>query len=461
MSQMTNNTLAQPIKMQKAMKHTMPRLNQNSEYNQQTTSSSQLTIINDIAPSASPSTLIHINNTSNNNSNSSITIGESSNQFFANNLDTTSSTTVASTSGKFQKAVKHTSNIFSRETTSSSSSQSPATSHKVSSGSNKAVKHTGGGSNSYYQNKSSLNINNNRYNMTVANQESLKSMPINNNRTPVLTSLVTGVSATSPQTNANPTSTTNNKITITTTYVYKRVLTQPEIDLNLECEEEEIVYIVESPKPPSPQPESMDAIEEVKNEEISSDPAPVVAPVVSTVHDAVVDAVQESKLNDEKIKCPPVLETIPSETINNSQVPVGTSILLDETKLENEKPIEKPEIKEKEMPTSIDQVIRPATDKENEPIIESEQLTNEDEILVSKLIPSSNENKNLDVLNKIGDKKRTSKSLSSLQAVSEKKNLDATGKSIFVFENICQFNLKLFLNVHLTIFRIILKRATC
>lgn len=36
---------------------------------------------------------------------------------------------------------------------------------------------------------------------------------------------------------------TSNKVTITTTYVYKRVTQEPEIDLNMECEEEEIEYI--------------------------------------------------------------------------------------------------------------------------------------------------------------------------------------------------------------------------
>jgi hypothetical protein len=47
-----------------------------------------------------------------------------------------------------------------------------------------------------------------------------------------------------------------NKLTITTTYVYKRITQPPEIDLSLECEEEELVYVkapvsVALPKTPS------------------------------------------------------------------------------------------------------------------------------------------------------------------------------------------------------------------
>ena len=37
---------------------------------------------------------------------------------------------------------------------------------------------------------------------------------------------------------------------MTTTYVYKRVLQQPDIDLNLECEEEDLVYIMPPVTPP-------------------------------------------------------------------------------------------------------------------------------------------------------------------------------------------------------------------
>jgi hypothetical protein len=57
----------------------------------------------------------------------------------------------------------------------------------------------------------------------------------------------------------NPITTTpvtpSSRNTITTTYVYKRISQQPEIDLDLECEEEEFVYIkVPPPTPPKSQP---------------------------------------------------------------------------------------------------------------------------------------------------------------------------------------------------------------
>ena len=376
------------MKMQKAMKHTMPRFNQNSEYNQQPTAAStspQLTIINDIAPSASPSTLIHINNNNNNttNSNTNIIIADLTEELI---------TPLTSSNGKFQKAVKHTSNIFARD---SSSPQLTTNSHKTSSGSNKAVKHTGGGYNSYYQNKSSLNINNNRY-----SQELVKSTPINSNKTPMLTSLVAGVSPTSSQTNPN----LNNKITITTTYVYKRVLTQPEIDLNLECEEEEIVYIVESPKPPSPllPVESMDVVED-NNEEIK-----------------MSDVVIEPPVNDETVNhCNhDVLEPIEPNEIKPSSE--EESKLVDETK------------KDLEISKKIEEV---KTTEENEinkePIIETKKLENEEESLDGKskstLIVESN---NEDAPKKLNDKKRPSQS-SSLNAkvVNEITNLDLTGNN--------------------------------
>lgn len=65
---------------------------------------------------------------------------------------------------------------------------------------------------------------------------------------PVITN---AVHAKQPLTQVNQNSvapTSGNKITITTTYVYKRILQAPEIDLNLECEEEEIVYVKAQPK---------------------------------------------------------------------------------------------------------------------------------------------------------------------------------------------------------------------
>ena len=51
----------------------------------------------------------------------------------------------------------------------------------------------------------------------------------------------------------------SNKVTITTTYVYKKVTQEPEIELDMECEEEEIEYIkrpvIQPPKTVEPTPE--------------------------------------------------------------------------------------------------------------------------------------------------------------------------------------------------------------
>lgn len=49
----------------------------------------------------------------------------------------------------------------------------------------------------------------------------------------------------------------SNKVTITTTYVYKKVTQEPEIELDMECEEEEIEYIkrpVKTVEPVEPEP---------------------------------------------------------------------------------------------------------------------------------------------------------------------------------------------------------------
>merc|ERR1712127_599113 len=97
---------------------------------------------------------------------------------------------------------------------------------------NKAVKHTGGGSNAYYQ---SLNPNNNKP-FTQLNVNNLESNCSLNNSQKI----------------SNNNGLNSNKSTMTTTYVYKRVSQQPEIDLNLECEEEDIVYIMPPLSPPPP-----------------------------------------------------------------------------------------------------------------------------------------------------------------------------------------------------------------
>lgn len=78
---------------------------------------------------------------------------------------------------------------------------------------NKAVKHTGGGTHSYYQ---SLNQNKNHSPKTIT--------PIN--------TVNDTANKTQPK-QVNPTTTATNKVTMTTTYVYKRISHQPEIDLNL------------------------------------------------------------------------------------------------------------------------------------------------------------------------------------------------------------------------------------
>ena len=79
--------------------------------------------------------------------------------------------------------------------------------------------------------------------------------------------ITNAINAKQPLTQVNQNSivpTSANKITITTTYVYKRVLQAPEIDLNLECEEEEIVYVK---APPKPAPKSEEMEEKVKQTE--------------------------------------------------------------------------------------------------------------------------------------------------------------------------------------------------
>ncbi|CAF0707489.1 unnamed protein product [Brachionus calyciflorus] len=93
--------------------------------------------------------------------------------------------------------------------------------------------------------------NNNNNNSMIAQNRAVK------HTTPIVTSTTSIVANKQPlsqvnqnsQSNNQPiTTTSGNKITITTTYVYKRVLQPPEIDLNLECEEEELVYVKAPPK---------------------------------------------------------------------------------------------------------------------------------------------------------------------------------------------------------------------
>jgi hypothetical protein len=141
--------LIPPVKMQKAVKHTMPRPNQQQQY------SSNITIINDIAPSASPSSLIQINN------------GHSLLNPSAGKSSSSSS-------------FKHTSNnnVFLKDL--------PPVTSSTNNNNNKAVKHTGGGSNAYYQNKSLLSQHSN----------SLQDATTHPSKTPVLASLVSGADST-------------------------------------------------------------------------------------------------------------------------------------------------------------------------------------------------------------------------------------------------------------------------
>jgi hypothetical protein len=403
--------------MQKAVKHTMPRSNQSTEQYQ---SSSQLTIINDIAPSASPSTLIHINNNAATNSNT-ITLGDAASQFFTNNNAASVVVAPPLANTKFQKAVKHTSNVFSKDSTATSSSSYSSTGSM-----NKAVKHTGGGSNSYYQNKSSLNINNNRYNF----QDTLKSSTSNNNlnynnnnnnKTPVLTSLVS--TPTSPLPLPTPpsapsstqSSQTNNKITITTTYVYKRILTQPEIDLNLECEEEEIVYIVESPKPPSPPPPPNELTDMDVIVEKVIDVQPTTLPIESA------NAQEEKIINVVQEQCSKVLEPVSTNDVDKSV------LALDEN--EKVEPENKEENKDKV-------IVEKALLEEDDETSQSKLMLKEKAIVDSKLTSITNESETELTSKKqlVNDKKR----IASTQALvlsgggnvlSEKNSSDSTGKN--------------------------------
>ena len=92
---------------------------------------------------------------------------------------------------------------------------------------NKAVKHTGGGSHAYYQ---SLNPGS-----TLPKVKPFA--PLN-------------VNSLNEQSFGKSNQVAANKASMTTTYVYKRVLQQPDIDLNLECEEEDLVYIMPPVTPP-------------------------------------------------------------------------------------------------------------------------------------------------------------------------------------------------------------------
>lgn len=104
---------------------------------------------------------------------------------------------------------------------------------------NKAVKHTGGGSYAYYQSLNSKNTPNVKP-FTQLNVNNIHDPSNSNNK--------------HPGHNLPKTAPNSNKITMTTTYVYKCVSQQPEIDLNLECEEEDLVYVLPPVTPPQAHP---------------------------------------------------------------------------------------------------------------------------------------------------------------------------------------------------------------
>ena len=195
-------------KLQKAVKHTGPRPQP---------AASNVIIINDIAPS--PNLLNKSPNT----------VPQSS----------------AASTIKVQKAVKHTSaaNMLLKELLPPPIMQSTKRPTV-----NKAVKHTGGGTNAYYQAGKLASPQLNKItlvNSSAAAHQPLSQLSLNSNNGDLKNA-------------AQP----NNKITITTTYVYKRVMSQPEIDLDLECEEEEIVYVVKEPEP-EPEPIEVESSEPI------------------------------------------------------------------------------------------------------------------------------------------------------------------------------------------------------
>ena len=201
LQQASSSSSSTTFKAQKAVKHTMPRSLMNQNVSQQQ-------------------------------------------QFMSNNKQPTSAydnfANTQSQGGKNQKAVKHTAaNNYLKEILPPPIMQSTK---RV--GTNKAIKHTGGGSHSYYQSLGQQAASTN-------GQQPLTQLNLNN-----LTASVNATEA-SKQANGPKFNPATNKITMTTTYVYKRVSQQPEIDLNLECEEEDLIYIVppvSPPPPPTPPP---------------------------------------------------------------------------------------------------------------------------------------------------------------------------------------------------------------
>jgi hypothetical protein len=189
---------------------------------------------------------------------------------------------------KMHKAVKHTQS-FLKEILPPPIMQSTKRSAV-----NKAIKHTGGGSNAYYQTLANANLNSNK------NNQPLTQLNLNQvvDLSPSTALLNTSVDS---NTNQNLVALgnslgsgsfgSNNKITITTTYVYKRVQQPPDIDLFLECEEEELVYI----KPPSPSPSPVKSKEIGEQTEFTHEPDQVEPKLKNNVKNETTNVNSEEK----------------------------------------------------------------------------------------------------------------------------------------------------------------------
>jgi hypothetical protein len=272
--------IANPPKLQKAVKHTGPRPQP---------ATSNVLIINDIAPSP--------------------------------NLVNRSPNTTPSSTIKVQKAVKHTSaaSMLLKELLPPPIMQSTKRPTV-----NKAVKHTGGGTNAYYQAGKMASPQLNKItlvNSSAAPHHPLSQLSLNSNN---------GDLKNASGKNSSP----SNKITITTTYVYKRVMSQPEIDLDLECEEEEIVYVVKEPEPePEPEPievESSEPILQVEEAQVEQSEAKIEEvdvskePEVEQEQKGVEDTSEKIDLVDKKADKVEKLERAEKQQTSKAKVEDGS-----------------------------------------------------------------------------------------------------------------------------------------
>jgi hypothetical protein len=203
-----NSVLSKPLP--KAVKHTMPRSVLQPTTNSQMTPSMGSSILNEIMK-----------------------------------MPLDDQTKTSGTSTKAHKAVKHTSNLSINSNTAYLKELLPPpimqSTKRVPMNSvpNKAVKRTSGSG--YIQHSANSGSNNNQLTqLSLNNLNNLESF--SNSNKSGSTIVPTPVVGTHP---ANGVVNTNgNRVTITTTYVYKRVSQQPEIDLELECEDEEIIEVI-------------------------------------------------------------------------------------------------------------------------------------------------------------------------------------------------------------------------